>query len=86
MYNRYMRDFPVSFDMILENLADPGHVHFAHHGVISKRSNAKPLDYKDDTKNLQQAGLRMVLNEDPDKRRDPLEFRAPCSIRCVIGK
>ena len=35
--SRYQRELPVSADLLLENLLDPSHVHFAHHGVIGSR-------------------------------------------------
>jgi phenylpropionate dioxygenase-like ring-hydroxylating dioxygenase large terminal subunit len=28
------RDVPVSFDTLVENVVDPSHVQFSHHGVI----------------------------------------------------
>lgn len=36
--HRYMRELPVSAEHLLENLLDPAHVYFAHHGVIGRRS------------------------------------------------
>jgi pheophorbide a oxygenase len=32
-----MRDLPVSYEYLLENLVDPSHVYFAHHGIIGSR-------------------------------------------------
>ena len=29
----HVRDFPFGFDTMLENLSDPGHVAWTHHGV-----------------------------------------------------
>lgn len=39
----YMRELPVSYKYLLENLLDPSHVHFAHHGIIGSRDRAAPL-------------------------------------------
>jgi hypothetical protein len=33
----YVRDFPYSFDTLLENLSDPSHVAWSHHGVVGDR-------------------------------------------------
>ena len=32
-----MRDLPVSYEYLLENLLDPAHVNFAHHDRIGSR-------------------------------------------------
>jgi pheophorbide a oxygenase len=39
----YMRDLPISWEYLVENLLDPGHVHFSHHGVIGSRNKAGPI-------------------------------------------
>ena len=33
----FVRDFPVPFDVMTENIADQSHVPFAHHGVANNR-------------------------------------------------
>ncbi|KAG2449744.1 hypothetical protein HYH02_005270 [Chlamydomonas schloesseri] len=37
----YVRDMPLRFDTLVENIADPSHVPFAHHGVQGRRSQEK---------------------------------------------
>ena len=34
----YVRDFPYGFDTLLENLSDPSHVCWSHHGVVGNRN------------------------------------------------
>lgn len=34
----YMRELPISWEFLMENLLDPSHVNFAHHGVIGNRN------------------------------------------------
>lgn len=34
---RYVRDLPYGWDFLVENLVDPSHVNYAHHGVIGNR-------------------------------------------------
>lgn len=36
---RFMRDLPYGHDVLLENLLDPAHVPWAHHGVQGDRFN-----------------------------------------------
>ncbi|CAM9572230.1 unnamed protein product, partial [Laminaria digitata] len=42
--NWYARDLPYGFDTLIENLIDPAHVPFAHHGVIGSRAMGTPMD------------------------------------------
>ena len=39
----YTRDLPYGWDMLLENLADPAHIPFAHHGLQVSIANYKVL-------------------------------------------
>ncbi|CAM9927265.1 unnamed protein product [Scytosiphon promiscuus] len=41
--NWYARDLAYGHDTLLENLIDPAHLPFAHHGVISQRANGTPM-------------------------------------------
>jgi phenylpropionate dioxygenase-like ring-hydroxylating dioxygenase large terminal subunit len=40
----YLRDLEYDWQTLIENLADPSHVPFAHHGVQGNRNTVKPLD------------------------------------------
>lgn len=40
----YMRDLPYGWDTLLENLLDPAHVPFAHHGLQGSRDDAIPVN------------------------------------------
>lgn len=33
----FQRDFPVPYDILVENISDQSHVPFAHHGVAGQR-------------------------------------------------
>ncbi|KAL4425624.1 hypothetical protein ABPG75_009640 [Micractinium tetrahymenae] len=57
----YMRDLPVSFDSLLENLLDPAHVHWAHHGVIGSRSRGGPVQLNQEGSLTAQDGFRLRL-------------------------
>ena len=39
---RFMRDMPYGQDILLENVVDPSHVPFSHHGVIGNRNKVLP--------------------------------------------
>ena len=40
----YTRDFPYGWDMLVENLIDPAHIPWAHHGLQGKRTDALPIN------------------------------------------
>lgn len=40
----YTRDLPYGWDTLLENIVDPAHIPFAHHGLQGKRSDAIPIN------------------------------------------
>jgi phenylpropionate dioxygenase-like ring-hydroxylating dioxygenase large terminal subunit len=40
----YTRDLPYGWDTLVENLIDPSHVPFAHHGLQGKREDAIPIN------------------------------------------
>jgi nitrite reductase/ring-hydroxylating ferredoxin subunit len=42
--NTYTRELPYSYDILVENLLDPSHVPFAHHGLQGSRSDAIPIE------------------------------------------
>eukprot|EP00887_Chlorella_sp_A99_P002979 scaffold24.g2979.t1 len=52
----YMRDLPVSAEHLLENLVDPSHVHFAHHGLIGSRDRRGSAIHKAGSISLEQQG------------------------------
>lgn len=40
----YMRELPYSWDFLVENFMDPGHIPFAHHSLQGVRSDGSPID------------------------------------------
>ena len=46
VWSSMVRDLEYDWQTLIENVADPSHVPFAHHGVQGNRNNAKPLDLK----------------------------------------
>ncbi|CAM9819899.1 unnamed protein product, partial [Ectocarpus sp. 4 AP-2014] len=41
--NWYARDLAYGYDTLVENLVDPAHIPFAHHGVIGQRAQGSPM-------------------------------------------
>jgi len=44
--NCYVRELPYSWDYLIENFMDPGHVPFAHHGMQGVREDGSPIAMK----------------------------------------
>ena len=52
----FVRDFPYSVDMLLDNFMDPAHIPFAHHGLQGHRSDGSPIPMsltKNDTNTIE---------------------------------
>lgn len=43
VWSSYVRDLPYDWQTLVENIADPSHVPFAHHGVQGRRESATPV-------------------------------------------
>jgi nitrite reductase/ring-hydroxylating ferredoxin subunit len=42
----FVRELPYSFDMLIENFMDPGHIPYAHHGLQGVRTDGMPIPMK----------------------------------------
>ncbi|GAB0490036.1 hypothetical protein MMPV_001266 [Pyropia vietnamensis] len=42
----YTRELPIAFTSLLENVVDPAHVVWAHHGLLGHRDDAGPVDVR----------------------------------------
>ena len=86
----YTRDLPYSWDTLLENIVDPAHIPFAHHGLQGKRedaiainmTNPSSVDAVAVTNGATSSGLRGFSFEFGDRtmgkrRAGTGEFRAP---------
>ncbi|KAI5059901.1 hypothetical protein GOP47_0024321 [Adiantum capillus-veneris] len=66
----HSRNLPYGYEQLIENLMDPAHVPFAHHGLQGFRNMAKPLNYK--VEKVEKSGYI------GDAERGPATFIAPC--------
>lgn len=84
------RDVPFSFLTLLQNVLDPAHIHFAHHGQIGHRDRAAPVPIRmlecasDDSEGgplsggVTQSGTAFVA--DYYHGRVQVRFRPPCMV------
>lgn len=42
----YTRELPIAFTSLLENVVDPAHIVWAHHGLLGHRDDAGPVDVR----------------------------------------
>ncbi|GAB4813222.1 hypothetical protein N2152v2_000268 [Parachlorella kessleri] len=59
----YMRELPVSYDSLVENLMDPSHIHFSHHNVIGSRDRGGPLKIEIEGEDNAQGGFTLLFHQ-----------------------
>lgn len=67
------RDLYYGYDTLMENVADPSHIDFAHHKVTGRRDRAKPLPFK-----VESSGHWGFAGANDDNPRISADFIAPC--------
>ena len=73
----YSHELPCSMEMTIENGLDPSHFPFAHHGVISKRSDAAPLSMTVRTCNVTHLDLETSYERNGKFRERLYSFQRP---------
>lgn len=75
----YTRDLPYGWDSLVENIIDPGHVPWAHHGLQGKREDALPINMTMLSGADDQSGFSFEFQDRTmGKRRSGMgQFRAP---------
>jgi len=76
----YTRDLPYGWDTLTENLIDPAHVPFAHHGLQGTRDDAVPINMTNPT--ITKSGLELSFQDRTMKkfRTGEASFRAPYTL------
>ncbi|MBD2626987.1 aromatic ring-hydroxylating dioxygenase subunit alpha [Trichormus variabilis] len=80
VWRNYVRDLEYNWQTLVENLVDPSHVPFAHHGVQGDREKATPIqiDIIQSTANLIEASMaRGLLTK--------ITFEPPCRLEYAIS-
>lgn len=80
VWSSMVRDLEYDWQMLVENVADPSHVPFAHHGVQGNRENAKPIPIEiiESQPNLIQVKIERGL-------RTKITFQPPCRLEYAIS-
>lgn len=79
VWSSYVRDMAYDWQTLVENVADPSHVPYAHHGVQGNRKNGQPLPIKivQSTPTLIEAKIEKGL-------RSTITFEPPCRLEYAI--
>ncbi len=79
VWSSYVRDLEYDWQTLVENVADPSHVPFTHHGVQGNREQAVPIPLKiiESTANLIEANSEGRFNT-------TITFEPPCRLEYTI--
>ena len=75
VWDSYVRDLAYDWQTLVENVVDPSHVSFAHHGVQGNRANAAPLPIK-----ILHSTVERIESESTGRFQSHLTFEPPCRV------
>ncbi|MDJ0733871.1 MAG: Rieske 2Fe-2S domain-containing protein [Nostocaceae cyanobacterium] len=81
VWSSLVRDLEYDWQTLVENVADPSHVDFAHHGLQGNRDQGQPIPMKivQSTPNL------IEVKFDRSMRRTTITFEPPCRLEYAIN-
>lgn len=81
VWSSYVRDLEYDWQTLVENVADPSHVPFAHHGVQGNRDKATPVPIK-----IEKSTINLIeAIVDSNIRNTTITFEPPCRLEYVIN-
>ena len=80
VWSSFVRDLEYDWETLVENVADPSHVPFSHHGVQGDRKQARPMPIKivQSTPNLIEATIGTDLQR-------TITFEPPCRLEYAFS-
>ncbi|MBT9316336.1 aromatic ring-hydroxylating dioxygenase subunit alpha [Leptothoe spongobia] len=75
VWDSYVRDLEYDWQTLVENVVDPSHVSFAHHGVQGNRANAAPLPIK-----ILHSTVERIEAQSKGRFKSHLTFEPPCRV------
>ncbi|BAY90190.1 MULTISPECIES: aromatic ring-hydroxylating dioxygenase subunit alpha [unclassified Tolypothrix] len=79
VWSSYVRDLEYDWQTLVENVADPSHVPFAHHGVQGDRAKAKPIPIK-----IEQSTPHLIEASSEVPFPTTITFEPPCRLEYAI--
>lgn len=80
----FVRELPYSFDILMENLMDPAHIPFAHHGLQATREDGCPIPMKLINNNYLGLSLNFEDQIRGKERKGQLSFTRPCAFNYKV--
>ncbi len=79
VWSSIVRDLEYDWQTLIENVADPSHVQFAHHGVQGNRDRAQPLPIE-----IVESTQTRIVAQIERGLRTQITFTPPCHLEYVI--
>ncbi|WP_375513251.1 Rieske 2Fe-2S domain-containing protein [uncultured Nostoc sp.] len=81
VWDSFVRDLEYDWQTLVENVADPAHVPFAHHGLQGNRQQAVPMPM-----NIEKSTVDLIeVLLERDLRRTTITFQPPCRLEYAIS-
>ncbi|MBE9129787.1 MULTISPECIES: Rieske 2Fe-2S domain-containing protein [unclassified Coleofasciculus] len=80
VWSSMVRDLDYDWQTLVENLADPSHVSFAHHGVQGDREKAMPIPLE-----ITQSTSNRIEATTVGRFKTKITFEPPCHLEYAIG-
>ncbi|GBF81865.1 aromatic ring-hydroxylating dioxygenase subunit alpha [Aphanothece sacrum] len=80
VWSSYVRDMAYDSQTLVENVADPSHVPFAHHGIQGNRNLGKPIPLK-----IVESSSTIIKVEIDGDRSTIITFEPPCRLEYSIS-
>jgi phenylpropionate dioxygenase-like ring-hydroxylating dioxygenase large terminal subunit len=79
VWSSIVRDLEYDWQTLIENVADPAHVHFAHHGVQGNRERGKPM-----TIDIIESSQNWIAAKIESGFPAQITFKPPCLLEYAI--
>jgi phenylpropionate dioxygenase-like ring-hydroxylating dioxygenase large terminal subunit len=80
VWSSFVRDLEYDWQTLVENVADPSHVPFAHHGVQGNREKARPI-----TLNVVESTASLIEVSTSGNFSTKITFEPPCRLEYTIS-
>jgi phenylpropionate dioxygenase-like ring-hydroxylating dioxygenase large terminal subunit len=79
VWDSFVRDLTYDWQTLIENVADPSHVPFTHHGVQGNRKQGRPIAIE-----IVESSLGLIEAQLDRARKTTITFEPPCRLEYAI--
>lgn len=80
VWTSFVRDLEYDWQTLIENVADPSHVPFSHHGVQGDRAKARPIEFK-----IEQSTANLIEVTTFGRVQRKITFEPPCRLEYTFS-